>query len=273
MTSDWEYCPICRSEDLGGNRFFGDYAVAFCSQCGHGVTLPLLDQESLTKLYTERYFSQHFEYVFPRERAFKKKIGQEAHRVRILRQTIPGGNLLDVGCGMGYFLYACKQWFSPYGYDIANVNKQYITDELRVPLIGSESELQETDILFDAVTFWHSLEHFSDPFFALSFFSKKLRDDGFMIIDVPRYHSVDAYMEQEKWPGWDLPFHRHHFTSDSLNRLLRKNNLRVESTYGYFSGYVRSKFAEKIFFRPFARSMAKLFSGSSMVVVCRRNPV
>jgi len=262
-------CSLCGSDKSPWQHYqFGEYRLRCCPQCGHAVTEPLADRATLDALYTAAYFAEHYEEIAPDDARFNKRIAQEDHRVRFLRRFKKGGRLLDVGCGRGYFLQACRKRFQGTAFDVSTSNRDYIAGTLKLEFVGDRELLRGRQ--FEAITFWHSLEHFADPGEQLAFFSSLLAPGGVLIIDVPNHHSIDAYMEGSRWPGWDVPFHCHHFTRDSLELLVGQQGLAIIGHKLYACGYVRERLAALPLLRPLARPLAKLLPGASVVLACRR---
>ncbi len=271
-------CDICGKRDCGCRYYFEQFTVECCSSCGHGRTIPILAPAELDQLYTDEYFDGHYKLFQPGEKEFAKKIRHENHRVNLLKRHISAGTILDVGCGYGYFLYACKttlnQGYDVLGYDITAVNKAYIEKQLTLPLVLDPEELVTrvaNNGKFHCITLWHSLEHFAAPEEILRFFLPLLADQGVIIIDVPVHDSIDAAMKGLQWEGWSIPFHQHHFTSASLDKLLRKCSLEVVSSHGYFSSHIYKRLKKTWLYTLFARRIARRFQGGSKVVVCRKH--
>jgi len=101
-------CVICGHDREFAAYRFDSFTVRCCASCGHGVLDPI--PADLEGLYTSKYFADHFKLTAPADgKRFKRRIAQEDHRVRSVRRFVSAGNLLDVGCGPGYFLYASKK--------------------------------------------------------------------------------------------------------------------------------------------------------------------
>ena len=100
-------------------------------------------------------------------------------------------------------------------------------------------------------------------------FVKKYKTEG-RLLDVPNHDSIDTFMEGEHWPGWDLPFHCHHFTSVSLELLVRRHGFEILGRKTYHCGYIKNRLAENPITRLFSRPIAKLFPGSSILFACRK---
>ncbi len=267
-------CRICGASNLIEFFRFDKWTVKKCLDCGHGITFPMPGQEELDQLYTKKYFNKHYEEIQPGEKSFLKKIKQEASRVKFLRSSKLSGNLLDIGCGKGYFLYACRKYFNCTGFDISDANKAFISDTLKLKL---EVSAWDTDVFeketFDAITLWHSLEHIANPFYALNKCAEWLKRDGIIIIEVPNHGGTDGKLLYNKWPGWDMPFHLHHFTRKSLLLMLKSLNLEPLKIDTYHSECIKENLLKNRFARPFARLIAKRFDGTGIVVHCRKSQI
>ena len=258
-------CVICSHNREFASYRFDEFTVRCCGFCGHGVLEPMPTPAEFATLYDKAYFADHFEHIGPDEP--KKSAGciaREDHRVRSVRRFASTGRILDVGCGPGYFLHACKSSFVVTGFDPSRANREFIRDSLDVELIHEFDQLAGRR--FDVITFWHSLEHCPDPRAELARFGGLLASGGVLLVDVPNHHSIDACMEGKEWPGWDVPFHCHHFTARSLELLARQLSLRIVGRKTYHSGYVRNQLARFALLRPLARPLAKLFAGSAIML-------
>lgn len=264
-------CIVCGNGTF--NRYIkkNDWTVYICKHCGQGVTTPFPSQEQLEKFYNERYFSTHFTEPEPDSSVFKKVIRNQAHRVRYIRKSKKSGLLLDIGCGKGHFLYAAQKYYTCEGLDVSAANKSYIEEKLGMPLNTNGIENAEyPDNHFDIITLWHNLEHLNDPSACIKKCLTWLKEDGVLIIEVPNYLGLDALTAGIEWPGWDMPFHLHFFTIDSLAQYVHKFKLRSSLTKTYLSEYVKSEMNKHMLTKPFSRMIAKLFTGHSVLITCKK---
>jgi SAM-dependent methyltransferase len=266
-------CILCGGTDRLPLIEQGPWHVYRCASCGLGILDPRPDAEELAGLYRSDYFlSQYDGGLKTGSPGFRRRITQEGHRIRFFRGHKKRGNVLDVGCGLGYFLHACREaGYGVSGVDISEDSAGYVRNELHLPVLtGPIETIAIPDSSVDVVTMWHFLEHTPDPRIYLNRARRWLRKDGLIVVDVPNYRGTDARKTWEQWKGWQLPFHLHHFTRDTLTGLLARNGFRTIKTKDYLSEVVLERCATILPLRPFARPIARLFSGHSVVALARR---
>ena len=266
-------CLLCGSLKRTALMQQGEWTVYRCDGCGLGVLDPRPDREELRKLYQESYFdSQYDEGLKVDSPEMKRRSSQEGHRITFFRKFNKKGKVVDIGCGRGYFLYACKkQGYAVEGVDISDEAAAYITDELKIPVrIGPLDTIEFEHESLDVITMWHFLEHTPDPGACLNRIKGWLKDDGLLVVDVPNYEGTDAQKEWEEWQGWQLPYHLYHFTPATVAAMLTKHGFEIIRTKDYHSEYVKMKLKKIPVVSLFARLIAKRYSGTSFAVVARK---
>ncbi len=185
----------------------------------------------------------------------------------------PAGKILDVGCGRGYFLLACRKYgYEVEGVDITAAAASHVQGEFKIKVyIGEFDKLDFGTDSYDAITMWHSLEHTADPNSYLIKVRQLLKDDGILIVDVPNYGGHDARMKWQNWPHWDLPYHFYHFTKNSLLALLKKHNFIVIREKDYLSEYEKEKWRNRGLPNFLARYIAHFYSGGSIAVAAKKS--
>jgi ubiquinone/menaquinone biosynthesis C-methylase UbiE len=172
-------------------------------------------------------------------------------RIGIIRSVISGGSLLDVGCGRGYFVKtASNNGFEAMGIDLSERAVEYGRRRLGVDAEASSPEtLLQAGRTFNAVTLWHSLEHFDDPLGTLKTIRSLLSDGGLCVIEVPNLNSLKFILSRRKWEGGNHPlYHRTFFTPKTLGMILENSHFsgvrRIRPDYPA-SGIGRMKKAVK----------------------------
>jgi 2-polyprenyl-3-methyl-5-hydroxy-6-metoxy-1,4-benzoquinol methylase len=265
-------CILCGTQERELLIEKGSWKIYRCRKCGLGFLDPRPSPEEIQRLYrTEYFFERYDEGLDPNSQEFQKRLRSEKHRVRFIRRVKQGGQVLDIGCGYGYFLAACRrEGFEVIGLDVSKWAAQYAIQKLGIPVrLGKIGDLTFPSHYFDIITMWHSLEHMPDPHLALQKVKSWLKDDGILVIDVPNYKGTDAQRTWQEWDGWCVPYHLWHFASRTLVQFLRKHGFSVIKIKDYHSSVIREKWGRILIFKPFARLIAKMYSGHSIAVVAR----
>ncbi|NOQ95851.1 MAG: methyltransferase domain-containing protein [Desulfobacterales bacterium] len=265
-------CILCGAQERELLIEKDSWKIYRCQKCGLGFLDPRPSQEEVEHLYRDEYFSERYdEGLDPNSAEFQKRLRSEKHRVRFIRKVKKEGQVLDIGCGYGYFLAACRnEGFEVSGVDVSDWATQYAIERLGIPVrLGKVGDLTLPSHHFDIITMWHFLEHSPDPHLALQVVKSCLKDDGVLVIDVPTYKGTDAQRMWQEWDGWSVPYHFWHFTSRTLVRFLGKHGFSVIKSKDYHSSVIKEKWGRIVILKPFARLIAKMYSGHSIAVVAR----
>ena len=269
-----EICAICGSAERTILYTRNDWRVYKCSGCGLGTLDPRPDKDELDKLYAESYFQSHYDDLLPFPSAeMTKRLKQEKHRLRFFSKFKKNGKVLDIGCGRGYFLLACRNaGYEVEGIDISADAARYVSTELKIPVhVGEVDQIELAYEFFDVITLWHSLEHTADPDAYMQKARKWLKKDGILVIDVPNYEGYDALKTWDNWQGWSIPYHFYHFTKKSLTYLLGKHGFTVIREKHYLSEYLKQKLQDAFVPSFLARIIARCYSGHSIAVAAKKN--
>jgi 2-polyprenyl-3-methyl-5-hydroxy-6-metoxy-1,4-benzoquinol methylase len=182
---------------------------------------PQPDAEHLPKYYPDRYFGS-------RHPIFKKQL--MALRTRFLGRPLPGARLLDIGCGRGDFILACKDQ----GWEVVGAEQEAspIMQEREACGLNvfATSELNSLpDGSFDAITLWHVFEHMSNPRAMLKQIQRLLKVGGRLLIEVPNYGGWHGRLGGAAWHHLDVPRHLLHFDRRTLTKMLVDEGLTPES--------------------------------------------
>lgn len=133
-------------------------------------------------------------------------------------------NILDVGCGTGWFCKALKEKYSE-----SNVTGLDIEDERKFSgfkfISGDINNLPFDDGRFDGISCKAVLEHVKDPLKAVLELNRSLKKEGVLFISVP--DSKDKNF-------WDDYTHVRPYTKKSLSTLLTDAEFKIED-YWYIS--------------------------------------
>jgi SAM-dependent methyltransferase len=166
------YRPVtgcwCGSDDLApverGHESYQHYQV--CRSCGCLLLKEVLAEEHLGELYGARYFREHQLAIgLP---AYHQRYENDVHDripvwIRILRQHVPEGRVLEVGCSHGRFLKELAEL----GYDVLGLEldaqiAQWTRQKTGLDIRAERLEQQDGE-RFDAVFASDVIEHVYDP--------------------------------------------------------------------------------------------------------------
>lgn len=141
--------------------------------------------------------------------------------------------ILDVGCGSGDFLnkLRCIGFKNVLGVD------PFISEDFETEngvLIKSVTA-DKVEGKWDQIWMIHSYEHVVDPLETLKAVSKKLAEDGVLIMELPICDSYEYEKYGKYWTGCDAPVHIVMHTKKGLEILLKKTGLKLVNVYNFAS--------------------------------------
>jgi SAM-dependent methyltransferase len=198
-------------DDLTGKP--GTFRLVTCDRCGLTYQSPRIVVEQIPDYYDD-------DYIAHRKRSnwglltplYNRAMGKhDREKEKICRRRIqlgPESQVLDVGCAVGTFLTFLKRKYGCHGTGVD-------FKDLSPALAGTGIEFHcglfyEADLAtarFDLVTMWHFLEHDYDPIRSLETAHRILKDDGLLVVEVPRLDSLTFQLFGERWPGLQAPQH------------------------------------------------------------------
>ena len=155
-------------------------------------------------------------YLFPLRRT-----GVESD-VRYLA-AVPGGRLLDVGCGSGAWLADMREL----GWEVRGIDfdAEAVVVAARRGLAVDRGSLEQQcypDATFDVITLNHVIEHLPDPQATLAECLRLLTPGGHLILVTPNCDSLGHLLFKQAWRGLEPPRHLHLFCPNSMRKGLRR---------------------------------------------------
>lgn len=234
-------CPVCGSDHIQFELTVKDYTVSqnlfpvwHCHSCTARFTQDVPDKNTIGTYYQSDNYISH-------SNTKKGLVNNLYHRVRkrtlhskrktIIKHTnISKGNLLDIGCGTGAFLYTMKQaCWSVTGLEPDPTARQTANELYNIQPLESQKLFELTPHSYDAVTLWHVLEHVHELHIYLKKITELLTPKGRIFIAVPNYTSYDAKVYKQYWAAYDVPRHLYHFSPESVKQLITTHNLKIKT--------------------------------------------
>jgi SAM-dependent methyltransferase len=166
-------------------------------------------------------------------RNFRQKILKRDKLLTLLRQHLPRGKVLDVGCGGGGVIARLPDSYEPHGVEISRALARQ-ADALARQRGGSVVQANAVAGLdsfvpdsLDGALLSGFLEHEIQPALLLRGLLRVLRPGAPVIVKVPNYASVNRHVRGAKWCGFRHPDHVNYFTPRSLTQLAVNCGFRV----------------------------------------------
>ncbi len=157
---------------------------------------------------------------------------------RIIAGRVPGGRLLDVGCGLGLFLQRMADRFELYGIDVSEYAVARASVRLPGAHIASGSLTEGIPFAgtFDVVTAINVFEHLADPSAGLAAVRSRLRRGGLFVAHLP---TIGNRVQARIYAGsYDKdPTHIYRPSGKAFSRLVEQHGfVTVASSFAPFVG-------------------------------------
>ncbi|MFA7301107.1 MAG: class I SAM-dependent methyltransferase [Candidatus Shapirobacteria bacterium] len=198
-------CPLCQQNKgvyaFTTNEFHGKYSSSKnifkfyrCQKCFS--YFPDITKININNYYTPTYrhtvsFIEKF-FIHRNYNTQIKIIDNLFHSKQV--------SLLDVGCGNGEFINNLPKSYFKTGIDIK-------IDKPKPSLIQDDFIDHQFTDKFNLITFWHSLEHFTNPIAAIIKAKNILQNNGYIIISIPVSDSASFKLNPSKAYHLDPPRH------------------------------------------------------------------
>lgn len=209
-------CIICGSENLK-NFKIGKASLFQCQNCKIIVNKDLPNEKVLEEFYSKKYEISSPEIIHIEQRRFARLPEQYQLIKLITEYKKPPARILDIGCDRSFFLDSIRRFgFEVTGIELSLKARSYV-ENIGIKVFSKINEVNQT---FDIVTFWHSLEHISQPLLLLNELKEKVNKNGLLFIRVPAFDCFWRKIFQSKWIWFQPVNHLFHFSVESLNNLL-----------------------------------------------------
>lgn len=238
MVITYKSCPLCGSDNISVFLKATDHLLTNesfnifqCHSCHFLFTQDVPDAKEIGKYYQSADYISHSDtrkglmnklYHFGRTIMLKKKYG-------MVKKVAKGKNLLDIGCGTGYFpAFMKRKGYAVNGVETDPKARAFAEKEFGIRVYSPEDFLgHKIEGVFDVITLWHVMEHLDDFNLYLERILEHLSPGGSLVIALPNCNSLDARYYKAFWAGYDVPRHLWHFTPSTLKTLAEKHGLKI----------------------------------------------
>jgi SAM-dependent methyltransferase len=259
--------------------------------CGHVFTNPQPSWDELAPFYGSDY--RVFTKALPDAAVIDKWISTRSFNGRFNHmRVVPGGQYLDVGCGLGTMVAAMSRLgMQARGVEPSPVAAQKAREAGLDIFEGVLENAKYDSESFDSISMFHVLEHTHDPVGLLRECRRILKPGGELTVGVPNYNSIVFRLVGSGWIGLHQPYHLQHFRPASMRHTADRAGLRIaaletESLVDHVEGELVSWLRRRFFIpsrltaatkaaRPFAARLAGFgnSSGRGEAIVARMERV
>lgn len=154
----------------------------------------------------------------------------------VIKNKIPCGNLLDVGCATGIFFdnFSLQKW-NLYGVEPSKIGFDLASKHGANVFCGILAEAKYPQAYFDVVSMLDTIYYSTNPRADLEKISQILKKNGLLALEIPGWGHMQlrgkgfiCWLRNKKWVwGFDDPWHLYYFTHTTLKIFLNLTGFRV----------------------------------------------
>lgn len=211
-------CVLCDQRTVGGPiERYDQYTLWKCTECAGQFWWPF-------KNPGHEWYENDVRYHGRNQDPLLTPVA--THLLFLEDHPVPGGEVLDVGCGTGNFLASAqKEGYKVSGIDFDRDAIQICKEvfQLSQVRVASIEDVVLESKRYDAITFFEVLEHLDQPREFLHLVRGLLQPNGVIALSVPNAASWDAFKAHDKPPR-----HLTRWTERSMKTFLETNGFNVE---------------------------------------------
>lgn len=219
-------CRICGIDQIEEKKI-GSTKIIHCKHCDINYLKDFPDQQKLDQYYSEDYdlhsgTGNNAEDEFRRLFRSTENLYLISEIKNYIEQT---SSIIDVGCDKAFFLDEARRW----GFNVTGIEPMKSARSYAYNIgINIYDSISKVDKRFDAVTMWHSLEHFTDPISTINNLKQLMNDNSYIFIRVPAFDSIWSKLLGKYWIWFQPENHYFHYTNKSLGYLLNSCGFKLE---------------------------------------------
>ena len=229
-------CILCNSDSLLKIKGYEQHFLVKCKSCKFVFCERIPSKEELEEHY-KGYGRNDYLSPITIKRYHEILDSFEPYR--------KNNKLIDVGCGIGYFLEAAKErGWEVYGTEFTEKAIQICSQKgikMKKGILDPKNYMPEE---FDIITSFEVIEHINNPIHELNSFHKLLRKGGLVYVTTPNFNSLLRYRLKSSYNNICYPEHLSYYTPKTLKKVFTSlgfMTIKIESTGISISRLKKSK--------------------------------
>ncbi|MCL4418583.1 class I SAM-dependent methyltransferase [Patescibacteria group bacterium] len=228
------------------------FRVVRCLNCTHVFCSPV--QKNIYKNYKDVVDDEYLGY------ADSLKISSNLV-LPIIKNYIPKGKILDVGCATGEFLQVARNFgYTAEGLELSKWSSEIARKKgLKIYRQSLKTLSKKFPKRYDIITLFGVIEHFEFPADEINYLNILLKPGGILVVWTGDVDSIMSKILRRRWWYWQGQ-HIQYFSHKSLNTLFKKRGFEHIATniYPFVATYkLMHNYLGRYYFRPWIMKLVK----------------
>lgn len=231
-------CLICKSTHFQVIHRKEPWEYIQCQNCRLVSLHPKPDGKGVLNNY-DTYLPVHLKEIDKWRKMMKPVIDTSAELI-LSRCGSGTRNLLDIGCGFGFFLNDMKsRGWSVKGIEISKTGREYAEKHLYIEVYSKPlEELALPENYFDVITLFYVIEHVLDVSSLLKKVNRILKPGGLILLRWPHTTPIVKFLGPlaSRMDLYHTPYHLYDFSKQTMERLLDATGFEsIETVIGGYT--------------------------------------
>lgn len=225
-------CPLCNSSVYKVFHQYQQFRLIQCDACRliYQMDLDAGRQEQLIQdIYDANWVAMRDYYAV---NTLREHASFSAMLLEMFARK--KGKLLEIGSGTGEFLWlASGAGWQTKGLEPSLVACEYAKSRYGLELSNEmwDSKMADQEDRFEAIVFWHVLEHIADPVSFMKEIKRILAPEGRILFSLPNQHSLTNALQGVASPIFTETDHLFHYARDHIETLMHMCNYDIISIF------------------------------------------
>lgn len=213
-------CPLCGSTELHEVKEYSHQHLVKCGNCSFVFSRKIPSDSELTYVYNTYFLIQPGVSPITIKRYHEMLDYFESFR--------KNNNIIDVGCGDGYFLdEAKKRGWNVFGTEYMDSKVEFCRQKGINMAQGILNPGNYTPGFFDVIVSIEVIEHINNATEEIKNFNTILRKGGIVYLTTPHYNSLSRHVFHGKWNVISYPSHLSFYTKKPLRKLFESSGFSL----------------------------------------------